>query len=144
MLKSIGFATAAAVLAVVSFVQPPTASAQDRSSSWWGSSYSASAQNRGDEGNYGTGRDYRNNGNGYSAIQNPARYYRSNNGHSSAGDRESQTSYDGRENVTTGREYRPGSHLRYAGPAKDWSSSESGHQSFRDAQDGDDHGSNYR
>ncbi len=119
MLKSIGLA--AAVLAVISFVQPPTASAQDRSTQHNSSSY-ASTQTRGGYGSYGQRRD-RNYG-----YSNEQGYYRD----------------VGQQNVTSGYQDRqPASQHLYGGPANDWSK-ERNPKNFRNDRDWDDYGSSWR
>jgi hypothetical protein len=138
MLKSIGLA---AVLAVISFVQPPTALAQDRSFNQWNSSNYASTQNRSDYGNHGTGQD-RSNYRGYSSDRN-----RGNSGeysgYSATREHGNHGSYGyNRQNITN--DYQTASQLRYERPANDRFTRESGSQSFRNVRDGDDHRSNWR
>ena len=129
MLKSIGFA-AAAVLAVVSFVQPPTASAQDRYSNRWNSSNYASTQNRGD----GAGQD-RSNYRGYSSDRNRGNFggY---NGYSATREHGNHGSYGyDRQNMTNDYQYRQiATQLRYERPANDRFTSEGGSQSFRNVR----------
>ena len=125
MLKSIGFA-AAAVLAAVSFVQPPTASAQDRYSNRWNGSNYASTQNPGDYDTHGS-------------DQNRGGDREYNSGYSAPQDRGDSGSYgSGRQNVS--KNYRqPASQLRYGGPSNNWSNEEGGRQSSRNVRDWDDH-----
>jgi hypothetical protein len=141
MLKSIGFA-AAAVLAVVSFVQPPTASAQDRYSNRWNSSNYTSTQNRGDYDNHGTALDRGNHaGNGYSSDQNRSGYGGYNNGYSAPRDFGNSGSYGyGRQNVPNDYQSRqPASQVQYGRTANNWSTNERRSQSFRNVHDWDDH-----
>ena len=142
MLKSIGLA--AAVLAVISFVQPPTASAQDRSFNQWNSSNYASTQNRSDYGNDRAGQD-RSNYRAYSPDRNRDNSDRD-SGYSAIRSRGNDGSYGyDRQDTTNDYHYRQtASQLRYERPANDRFTSEGGSQSFRNVRDEADHRSNWR
>jgi hypothetical protein len=121
MLKSIGLA--AAVLAVISFVQPPTASAQDRAFNQRNSSSYASTQNRGRYDNFAQGQD------------------RSNYGY---GNDQPSYGYGRQQNVNNDyRDSQLASQLRYGGPANDWSRERSP-KNFRTDRNLDDHDSSWR
>ena len=143
MLKSIGFA-AAAVLAVVSFVQPSTASAQDRYSNQWNSSNYASTQNRGEYDKHGTGLDRSNhtgNSNGYSSDQYRSGYGGYNSGYSAPRYFGNSGLYGyGRQNVPNDYQFRqPASQVQYGRTANNRSTNERWTQSFRNVHNWDDH-----
>lgn len=118
MFKSIG-AAAIATIAVVSFLQPPSVSAQDWSSNRSNSSYSVSRQNRSGNDDHATERERSNYGIRYSDVDNYGRYSRGN-----SSDRDgNRGSYDGRESVTNHGSYRETSQLRYGGQVDSWSAS---------------------